>query len=500
MSVSGIAGFSLVSMQAVLDMRHQLDELQRQLGTGKIAASYAGLGLDRGLTVGLRSQLSAISGYQHTITQVGVRLDLMQAALAQFGTVAQTAKNMILQSQFVLHGDTQTQDQKYVLNQLNQLVALLNTKADDRYLFSGRSVDQPPVVSADQMISGDGARAGLKQVTAERRLADLGADGLGRLVIGTPSATAVSLAEDAVSPFGFKLAGVNSGLSGATVTGPSGSPASLTVDLAGGNPNDGETIRFAFTLPDGTAEDLTLTATTSATPGPGQFTIGATPDVTAANLTAALTQGLSALAGSALVAASAVAAGNDFFNIDDSNPPKRVAGPPFETATTLINGTPTDTVSWYAGDGASDDPRSTALARADQSLTVSYGVRANEEALRRTVQSLAVFATATFSDGDPSAESQYAALRERLGAILVGVPNEQKLSDIQGGLAAAQSAISAAKDRHQQTAATLQNLLQSIEGVPTEQVGAQILSLQTSFQATLQTTAMLLQTNLLKYL
>jgi flagellar hook-associated protein 3 FlgL len=500
MSVSGIGAFSLVSMQAVLDMRHQLDELQRQLGTGKIATSYAGLGLDRGLTVGLRSQLSVISGYQHTISLVGVRLDLMQAALAQFGMVAQTAKNMILQSQFVLHGDTQTQDQKYVLNQLNQLIALLNTKADDRYLFSGRSVDQPPVELVDSILNGDGVRVGLKQVTVERRLADLGADGLGRLVIGMPSAIAVSLAEDSVSPFGFKLAGVNAGLTGATVTGPSGSPASLTVDLAGGNPNDGETIRFAFMLPDGTTENLTLTATASAMPGPGQFTIGATPDVTAANLKAALTQELAALAGSALVAASAVAAGNDFFNIDDSNPPKRVAGPPFETATALIDGTPSDTVKWYIGDGASDDPRSTALARADQSLTVSYGVRANEDALRRTVQALAVFATATFSDSDPSAEGQYAALRQRLGAILVGVPNEQKLSDIQGGLAAAQSGISAAKDRHQQTAATLQNLLQSIEGVPTEQVAAQIMALQTSFQATLQTTAMLLQTNLLKYL
>ena len=70
----------------------------------------------------------------------------------------------------------------------------------------------------------------------------------------------------------------------------------------------------------------------------------------------------------------------------------------------------------------------------------------------------------------------------------------------QGQLAGAQIALKSAKDRHQQTNTTLQNLLQSVEGAPTEEVAAQILSLQTSLQATLQTTAMLLQTNLLKYL
>jgi flagellar hook-associated protein 3 FlgL len=46
----------------------------------------------------------------------------------------------------------------------------------------------------------------------------------------------------------------------------------------------------------------------------------------------------------------------------------------------------------------------------------------------------------------------------------------------------------------------LQNLLQDVEGAPTEEVAAQILAMQTSLQATLQTTALLLRTNLLQYL
>ncbi len=123
--------------------------------------------------------------------------------------------------------------------------------------------------------------------------ADLGADGLGRLVIPAAAGTAVSVSEDAASsPFGLKLAAVNSSLTGATVTGPTGSPPAISVDLGATNPNDGDSISFTFTLPDGTTQTLQLQATTSATPGPNQFTIGATPAATAANLQAALTAGV----------------------------------------------------------------------------------------------------------------------------------------------------------------------------------------------------------------
>jgi hypothetical protein len=205
------------------------------------------------------------------------------------------------------------------------------------------------------------------------------------------------------------------------------------------------------------------------------------------------------MANTELVAASAVAAGNDFFNTDAGHPPQRVNGPPFDTATGLVDGS-ADTVAWYTGDNATNDPRGTAVALADKSLTVSYGARANEQGLRMAVQSLAVFAATQFSAADPNGQGQYNALKQRIGMALAGTPNQQQVSDISSQLAGAQVAFSAAKDRHDQTNTTLQNLLQGVEGAPTEQVAAQILSLQTSLQATLQTTAMLLQTTILKYL
>jgi flagellar hook-associated protein 3 FlgL len=500
MSISGIGSTLSPQMQAITDMRSQLDDLQRQLGTGKKSDTYAGLGLDRGLTVGLRSQVGAISGYQDTITLVGVRLNLMQTALDQVGSLAQTTQGTILQSQYQLNGASQTPDQVGVKSTLDAMIGSLNTQADGRYLFSGRTVNQVPVETTDHILNGDGLKAGLKQVIDERKQADLGTSGLGRLVVGSPSATSVSLTEDSVSPFGFKLVGATTTIAGATVTPPAGAPQSMSVDLGPTNPNAGDTIKFSFTLPDGSSQDLTLTATNASPPAAGQFTIGATSADTATNLQTALTQSLGTLANTQLVAASAMQAGNDFFNTDASHPPQRVDGPPFDTATAMIDGTPANTVAWYTGDNATDDPRSTALARADQSLTVSYGARANEQGIRVAVKSLAVFAATQFSASDPNGDAQYGALKQRIGAALNGGPNQQAVTDIEGQLAGAQVALNNAKDRHDQTSSTLQDLLQNVEGAPQEQIAAQLLSLQTSLQATLQTTAMLLKTNILQYL
>ncbi len=127
----------------------------------------------------------------------------------------------------------------------------------------------------------------------------------------------MQVAEDvAGSPFGMKLGSVTSSLTNATVAGPSGSPPSVSVDLTAGNPNSGDQISFAFNLPDGTTESIQLTAS-SATPTPtGSFAIGTTTALTTANLNAALNSAISTLANTKLVAASAVEAGDNFFNTD----------------------------------------------------------------------------------------------------------------------------------------------------------------------------------------
>jgi flagellar hook-associated protein 3 FlgL len=348
-------------------------------------------------------------------------------------------------------------------------------------------------------MNGDTTRAGLQQVTLERKQADLGTSGLGRLTITAPSTTSVQVAEDAISPFGFKIAGVTSNLTGATVT-PSGPPAASTVDLGLTNPNNGDTIRYDLKLPDGTTESIKLTATTSATPGPNEFAIGATSALTAGNLQTALTAAVGKLADTSLTAASAMTAADNFFKIDAANPPQRVAGPPFGTATSLVAGTAANTVSWYTGEAGPDPARGTATASVDPSITVSYGLRANEQGVRWVVQNVAALAAMTFSQSDPNAAARNAALTQRVAPALDPPAGTQKVEDIEADLAGAKATFTAATDRHNQTKSTLSSMLDQIEGVSNEEVASKILALQTSLQASLQTTSLIYKTNLTNYI
>ena len=98
MSISGIGTRSALGVQSLVEMRRQLDDLQRQLGTGKKSDTYAGLGLDRGLAVGLRSRLSALEAFRSSITNVDVRLDLAQTSLGRLGDIGRTVKSAAFQS------------------------------------------------------------------------------------------------------------------------------------------------------------------------------------------------------------------------------------------------------------------------------------------------------------------------------------------------------------------------------------------------------------------
>ena len=500
MSVSAIGGQSALAIQQLVSMRAQFDDLQRQLSTGQKSATYAGLGLDRGVTISLNAQLSAIGGYDDTINNVSSRISLMNVALTRMTEIGGTVRSAIAQANTTNSATAASAAQQTAQSSLDELLGLLNTQAGDRYLFSGRATDKPAVETLDRILNGNGAQAGLKQLIAERNQADLGADGLGRLAVGQPTATSVSLSEDAAPPFGLKLASVSSDLSNVSVSGPTGTPASLTVDLSGGVPNAGDAITLRFNLPDGSSANFTLTATANSPPGANAFTIGATPAATAANLQSALITAIGKLAGGALAAASAVTASNDFFSADAGNPPQRVAGPPFDSATAMTTGSAADTVIWYQGETGGDSARATATARVDASVAVSYGARANEAGIRALVQNIATLAAVAVSPSDPNAAQLSAALNQRLTGNLNGNPGDQTIKDIAVDLASAQVSINAAKSRHQQTVGTLNHFLQQIQGVSNEQVGSQLLALQTRMQASMQTTAMLFQTSLVNYL
>ncbi len=623
MSIDGVSGRTSYIGTSIIGLRSQLNDLTQQLASGKVSTTYAGQGADRGFALSLRAQVNSIDAYSDTATNVNTRLSVVNLALQGMSDIGRSVKSAAAASTIVLNNNGQTSGQITAQAAFSNAVSLLNSQSGDRYLFSGRATDTAATVSADVMLNGTGTQAGLTQLINERRQADQGTGLMGRLAVSSPPATTTvtSLAEDG-SSFGLKLGAITSSLTGATVTQPTGSPPAATIDLGAVNPNDGDKIAFNFNLPDGTSEAISLTATTTNPPPTGSFLIGVNTVATTANLQATLTSSIQTLSDTALVAASAISASDNFFNpsatiaggavnnqatipgpvtgntalsgaagtdslttsfapgdtitvngtpitfvasgatgnqlnvtdsvqtllakidsisgattpstinggaitlhgadaanlsIASSNTtafaalgfsapatatpaPLRVNGPPFATAGNLIGGTTANTVSWYTGENAAGSARGTAVARVDQGVTVQYGARANEQALRYQLQNIAVYASVTTNANNPNSKAQVNALQQRISANLAPQTGQQSIQDMQAEFAGAQTAIKAATDRQTQLKGMAQTMLDSIEGINQDEVATKILALQTNLQASYQTTSMLYQTTLTKYL
>ena len=622
MAVNGIGFGSALLGQSILNLKNQLGDLQTQLASGKKSTVYSGMGVNEGFAIFARAQLSNLDAFTSTITNVNTTINTANTALQSFSDIASQVKSAAGSSGATLNGSGQTTGQQTALLQLKSMLEILNTQAGDRFLFSGSAIDTPSVASVDDILNGKGALAGLKQLIAERNQADLGASGLGRLVISSPAPTSVAVAEDvAGSPFGFKLNGVTSSLTGATVAGPSGSPPSVSVNLGATNPNNGDQVTFTFNLPDGTTEAIQLTASTSPTQA-GSFAIGANSTITASNLKAALNTAIGTLANTSLVAASALAASDNFFNTDSTatgikvnnqagppsapitgatllsgaagtdslttsfaagntitvngtpitfvasgatgnqlnvtdsvqtllakidsitgtstpstvsggvitlhtdnaasltvtssnaaalgalgfgatvtaiQPPLRVGGPPLNTATTLVSGA-ANTVAWYTGEAGSGPARASSIARVDQTSNIQYGARANEQAIRSALQAVAAYAVVSTSPTNPNATALVSALNQRVATNLKPQGTQQSVADIQTDLATAQIALKDVSARHSQAQVTLQNIVDQTESISTDQVATEILALQTTLQASYQTTSMLAGLTLTKFL
>jgi flagellar hook-associated protein 3 FlgL len=525
----------------------------------------------------------------------------------------------------------QSVGQQTALSNLSAIVGIVNSQVGDRYIFSGSATNQPAMAAADDILNGTPTQAGLKQVISERQQADLGTTGMGRLVLSSSSTVPLTLAEDAAnSPFGFKLDSVNSSLTNAAISQPSGTPTSVSVDFTAGDPNPGDQITFKFDLPDGTTEAIQLTASNTTPLAANSFAIGGSPAATTANLQTALGSAITTLANTSLKAASAVEAGNDFFNagsvatgsavnnnnsttparitgatllsgtasatsnsisssfaandtitvngqtitfvasgatdnnhvnvtdsvqtllskidalsgtstpstvtagrislhtddpasfsVSSSNttafaalgfsgtvtaptPPLRVSGSPLGSATSLANGS-ANTVAWYTGNSSSGSARSTASVQIDTSQSVQFGAQANETAIRTLVQQTAVYAavSALPSASDPTgqiAAKQIGALSQRIATNMTPQLGQQTISDIQTDFANAQTTMKDAGARQTQAKAALQSMVDQTEGISQNEVAAQILQLQTNLQASYQTTSMLSQLSLVKFL
>lgn len=260
---------SSINTDRMLSLRSQLDNLQRQLGTGMRADNYADLGSVRSTSLEFRAERAALDGYQEAIQRTEVTFAIMSETLERLDGIASEMKGDAIPTSFVIQNGDRTTAQVSAEFRFYETVTLLNTDVEGQFLFSGLAGDTKPVAPAADIMEGVGARDGFKQVLDERQTADLGgslSDPLltGRLDLATVGAV-TSITEAGGDAFGFQLdtvAGASATSPSITTTGPAGAPEALSFEVTG--PVDvGETVRFAVTMPDGTRQDITLTAADS---------------------------------------------------------------------------------------------------------------------------------------------------------------------------------------------------------------------------------------------
>lgn len=499
----GTGAYRAAKPNSFVSNRSELTDLERQLATQQKAESYGDLGADRRTSLDLNAKVSSLDSWLGGISLGTVNLKLSTQAVQNFAKLTSETVNDTRSNSYVASSTGRSAPQVLAEEKFKQTLDMLNTSVNGRYLFSGKTADIPPTVSYAEMVDGDGAgRAGLRQMISERKQADLGVSGLGRLTTGGAGTTATVADEAPAHGYGFKIAGAASSSAALVSTYTAGPPADVAINVAS-QPTAGDTLRFKLNLPDGTQEEIVLTARAPNTDGAASnsFEIGVDANATAANLRTSIAAALTKGAATTLSAASSQVAAKNFFAGSVSNPPLRVPGPPYDTATAApAAGTAANTVIWYQGDDGSDPARSTASVQVDKGQIVGTGARANEEAFRVGLAQFAVMAIESFPAGDANSQARYEAMTSRVSEKLGFGGGVQKPAEIITEFGSAQTSMARAKERHESTKNYLTTALAGVENVTTEEVAVQILALQTRLQASYQTTSILSKLSLTNYL
>ena len=137
-------GQSLSQITRLKSLQTTMDELQRQVATGKQTDRFSGLGSQAINTQRARAELSALETYQANITTSKTRIELTINTLQE---IAAQAENV----QAAIQGEVQAGEidletvQDITDNIFQYMFSLINTKDGDRYLLAGADAATQPI-------------------------------------------------------------------------------------------------------------------------------------------------------------------------------------------------------------------------------------------------------------------------------------------------------------------------------------------------------------------
>lgn len=132
--------------------RAQLDKLTRQVASGRVADTYAGLGAAAPTVLDLRPAIAAREAWQKNIDAAGGRMGVAQTALERIGAIAQEfyAKIPTLNGLNAAAIDSVAANAR---DALREMAGLLNAQAGGVYVFAGQDSGNPPVPNSDDILN-----------------------------------------------------------------------------------------------------------------------------------------------------------------------------------------------------------------------------------------------------------------------------------------------------------------------------------------------------------
>ena len=96
------------------------------------------MGVNEGFAIFARAQLSNLSAFTTTMTNINTTIDTASTALQSFAQIATQVKSAAGSGGAIVNGSGQTVGQQTAVLQLTSMLEILNTQAGDRFLFSGK--------------------------------------------------------------------------------------------------------------------------------------------------------------------------------------------------------------------------------------------------------------------------------------------------------------------------------------------------------------------------
>lgn len=143
---------ALRTQNTILNLQDQMLRAQQQVSTGKLSQIYSGLSGDNArISIQLREEIQTKEAYVNTIESVRTRTKIMESALVGMQDLAEQMRAELIKQQQGKYDDTAPVLKQFADSAIDQLVSLLNSQSEGRYLFNGTSVGTQPMINASTL-------------------------------------------------------------------------------------------------------------------------------------------------------------------------------------------------------------------------------------------------------------------------------------------------------------------------------------------------------------